>query len=50
MRGVHFGASWMPRANLTLFADFEYLARGDALRRAGIPSGSYTQVGFTSHH
>lgn len=47
---LRLGANWTPRVNLTLFADFEYLSRGDVLRRAGIPSGSYTQVGLTFRH
>ena len=40
-------ANWSPTQYLTLSLDFEHLAAGDVLARAGYPSGSYAYLSAT---
>lgn len=53
LSGKHIGGllrvtgSWSAAEQLTLFINYEHLAAGDLLRRAGLPSGSYTSIGAT---
>lgn len=42
-----FGATWALCDRVILFANFEHLAAGDALRRSQLRSGSYSQIGAT---
>lgn len=40
-------ANWSATKLWTLFANYEHLAAGEVLQRAGLPSGSYAYVGAT---
>lgn len=44
---LRVAASWSVTEHLTLFFNYEHLAAGEVLERAGLPSGSYGRVGAT---